>query len=117
VHQKNSLDLKSLFCCINPVHNEPMIYGYARVSTDGQSGDAQVKQLRAAGAEENFRETASGARSDRAGLRRALAELGRGGTFGLAARGTDRVWRGETAEHSFPEQIRRSRVHFVKNLE
>jgi hypothetical protein len=35
-----SLDLKSLFCCINPVHNEPMIYGYARVSTDGQSVDA-----------------------------------------------------------------------------
>jgi DNA invertase Pin-like site-specific DNA recombinase len=25
-----------------------MIYGYARVSTDGQSVDAQVKQLRAA---------------------------------------------------------------------
>ena len=28
----------------------PMIYGYARVSTDGQSVDAQVRQLRAAGA-------------------------------------------------------------------
>jgi DNA invertase Pin-like site-specific DNA recombinase len=33
-----------------------MIYGYARVSTDGQSVDAQVKQLRAAGAEKVFRE-------------------------------------------------------------
>ena len=32
-----------------------MIYGYARVSTDGQSVDAQVKQLRAAGAEKVFR--------------------------------------------------------------
>jgi Resolvase, N terminal domain len=31
-----------------------MIYGYARVSTDGQSLDAQVKQLRAAGAEKAF---------------------------------------------------------------
>ena len=50
-----------------------MIRGYARVSTDGQSFDAQVKQLRAAGAERIFRETASGARSDRAQLRRALA--------------------------------------------
>jgi DNA invertase Pin-like site-specific DNA recombinase len=49
-----------------------MIYGYARVSTDGQSVDAQVKQLRAAGAEKVFRETASGARSDRAQLRRAI---------------------------------------------
>jgi DNA invertase Pin-like site-specific DNA recombinase len=37
-----------------------------------------VKQLREAGAEKVFRETASGARSDRAGLRRALAELGKG---------------------------------------
>ena len=55
-----------------------MIYGYARVSTDGQSVDAQVKQLRAAGAEKVFREMASAARSDRAGFRRALAALGKG---------------------------------------
>ena len=38
-----------------------MIQGYARVSTDGQSVDAQVKQLRAAGADKVWRETASGA--------------------------------------------------------
>src|ERR1700751_3772716 len=37
-----------------------MIYGYARVSTDGQSVDAQVKQLRQAGAGNVFRETAHG---------------------------------------------------------
>jgi DNA invertase Pin-like site-specific DNA recombinase len=55
-----------------------MIYGYARVSTDGQSVDAQVKQLRAAGAEKVFRETASGAKSDRAQLRLALAKLDKG---------------------------------------
>ena len=55
-----------------------MIYGYARVSTDGQSVDAQVKQLKAAGAEKVYRETASGARSDRAQLRLALAQLGKG---------------------------------------
>jgi len=52
-----------------------MKYGYARVSTDGQSVDAQVKQLRAAGAEKVFRETASGARADRAQLRRAIDQL------------------------------------------
>jgi hypothetical protein len=34
-----------------------MIRGCARVSTDGQSVDAQVKQLRAAGAEKVYRET------------------------------------------------------------
>jgi DNA invertase Pin-like site-specific DNA recombinase len=55
-----------------------MIYGYARVSTDGQSVDAQVKQLRAAGAEKVLRETASGARADRAQLRRALKEIDEG---------------------------------------
>jgi DNA invertase Pin-like site-specific DNA recombinase len=52
-----------------------MIRGYVRVSTDGQSVDAQVKQLRAARAEKVFRETASGARSDRAQLRRVLGQL------------------------------------------
>jgi DNA invertase Pin-like site-specific DNA recombinase len=55
-----------------------MIYGYARVSTDGQSLDAQVKQLRAAGAEKVLRETASGAKTDRAQLRRALDQLAKG---------------------------------------
>jgi DNA invertase Pin-like site-specific DNA recombinase len=55
-----------------------MIYGYARVSTDGQSVDAQVKALRDAGAEKIFRETASGAKSDRAQLRLALSKLGKG---------------------------------------
>ena len=55
-----------------------MIYGYARVSTDGQSVDAQVKQLRVAGAEKVFRETASGAQSDRARLRQVLSRLGKG---------------------------------------
>src|SRR5471030_3146840 len=52
-----------------------MIYGYARVSTDGQSVDAQVKQLKAAGAEEVYRETASGAKADRSQLHRALDRL------------------------------------------
>jgi DNA invertase Pin-like site-specific DNA recombinase len=55
-----------------------MIYGYARVSTDGQSVDAQVKALRAAGGEKIFRETASGAKTDRAQLRRAIDGLGEG---------------------------------------
>jgi DNA invertase Pin-like site-specific DNA recombinase len=36
------------------------IFGYARVSTDGQTLDAQVAQLSAAGATKVFREKISG---------------------------------------------------------
>ena len=61
-----------------------MIYAYARVSTDGQSLAAQVEQLREAGAEKIFRETASGAQSDRPQLRRALAKLDRDDVFLVA---------------------------------
>ena len=39
-----------------------MIYGYAKVSTDGQSVEAQVAELTAAGAHQVFSETASRAR-------------------------------------------------------
>jgi DNA invertase Pin-like site-specific DNA recombinase len=55
-----------------------MIYGYARVSTDGQSGAAQVAALAAAGAGKVFREVASGAKTDRVQLRRALDALDAG---------------------------------------
>lgn len=52
-----------------------MIFGYARVSTDGQSVAPQVAQLRAAGAEKVLREVASGAKTDCRQLRRALDQL------------------------------------------
>ena len=52
-----------------------MKYGYARVSTDGQSVDAQVWQLTKAGCKKVFREVASGAKTDRAQLRRLLNQL------------------------------------------
>jgi DNA invertase Pin-like site-specific DNA recombinase len=55
-----------------------MIYGYARVSTDGQSVTAQVAALRAAGAGKVFREVASGAKTDRAQLRKAITALDAG---------------------------------------
>lgn len=55
-----------------------MIYGYARVSTDGQSVEAQVVALTAAGAGKVFQEVASGAKTDRAQLRRALDALDAG---------------------------------------
>jgi Resolvase, N terminal domain len=49
-----------------------MIYGYARVSTDRQSVEAQVRQLLAAVAGKVFRELASGAKIERAQPPRSL---------------------------------------------
>src|SRR4051812_27972852 len=51
------------------------VFGYARVSTDGQSLEAQVRELKAAGAGRVFREKISGAVTARAELRRGLAAL------------------------------------------
>jgi DNA invertase Pin-like site-specific DNA recombinase len=58
-----------------------MIYGYARVSTDGQSVAAQVAQLTDAGAVKVFQETASGAKTDRRELARAIKALEAGDTL------------------------------------
>jgi len=55
-----------------------MIYGYARVSTDGQSVAAQVNQLKAGGCEKVFREVASGAKTDRSQPHGALDQLAAG---------------------------------------
>src|ERR1700680_4151000 len=52
-----------------------MKYGYARVSSDGQSVDAQVRALTKAGCKKVPREVASGAKTDRAQLRRLLDQL------------------------------------------
>jgi len=55
-----------------------MIYGHARVSSDGQSVAAQVTALRPNGAEKVFREVAQGDKTDRAQLRRLLDQLADG---------------------------------------
>jgi DNA invertase Pin-like site-specific DNA recombinase len=51
------------------------LYGYARVSTNGQALDAQVTQLEAAGCARIFREKVSGAKTDRAELKKLLRAL------------------------------------------
>jgi len=51
------------------------IFAYARVSTDGQSLEAQVAELVAAGAAKVFREKVSGAVASRVQLAKALAAL------------------------------------------
>jgi len=52
-----------------------VIVGYARVSTDGQTLDAQVSALRAAGAEQVYSEKVSGAKTDRRQLAKAIDAL------------------------------------------
>jgi DNA invertase Pin-like site-specific DNA recombinase len=61
-----------------------MIVGYARVSTDGQSLEAQHASLRDAGAERVYSEKISGAVTDRKALARAIAALGPGDTLIVA---------------------------------
>src|SRR5262245_48140831 len=55
-----------------------MIIGYARVSTDGQTLDAQQASLKAAGADRVYSEKISGAVSDRKQLAKAITALGLG---------------------------------------
>lgn len=58
-----------------------MIHGYAKISTDRQSVAAQVAVLTEAGAVKMFRETASGAQTDRAQPRKVLTALEDGGVL------------------------------------
>ena len=55
-----------------------MIVGYARVSTDGQTLDAQQSALRTAGAAKVFSEKVSGAQTDRKALAKAIDTLSAG---------------------------------------
>jgi DNA invertase Pin-like site-specific DNA recombinase len=54
------------------------VYGYARVSTDGQTLSSQDAQLHAAGCAKVYSEKISGARSDRPELAKVLKRLGDG---------------------------------------
>jgi len=76
--QKYGIENKGLFCCEIWLHNESMKYGYARVSPGGKSEsvDAQARQLTKAGCKKVFRDVhVSGAKTDRAQLRRVIETL------------------------------------------
>src|SRR6267378_3548974 len=60
------------------MESDMTVYGYARVSTDGQSLSAQLAELKAARCAKIFQEKVSGARSDRKQLIRFMAGLARG---------------------------------------
>jgi DNA invertase Pin-like site-specific DNA recombinase len=55
-----------------------MNFGYARVSTRDQDFAGQIAELKTAGCEKVVSEKASGARGDRAGLVKAIKQLGPG---------------------------------------
>lgn len=54
------------------------VFGYARVSTDGQTLDAQISTLKDQGCEKIFSEKVSGAKTDRKQLLKALSVLSSG---------------------------------------
>jgi DNA invertase Pin-like site-specific DNA recombinase len=62
------------------IHPEKKLFGYARVSTYGQTLDSQLEQLRKAGCSSRniYREKATGARPDRRELLRMLKRLAPG---------------------------------------
>lgn len=77
--------------------NVGMKIGYARVSTDDQNLDLQERALTAAGAEQIYRDQASGSLSSRTGLNAALAALKPGDTL--------IVWRLDRLGRSLPHLI------------
>ncbi len=73
------------------MHNDRMIYGYARVSSTGQDLTQQIAQLFAAGCVKVYREKASAASAERSKLKRAIGALDAGDV--LMVRATDRLAR------------------------
>jgi DNA invertase Pin-like site-specific DNA recombinase len=59
-------------------HPQNRRLGYARVSTYGQTLDAQLEQLRGAGCSKIYREKVTGARADRRELLKVLKALAPG---------------------------------------
>jgi DNA invertase Pin-like site-specific DNA recombinase len=63
------------------MEGQSVIVGYARVSTDGQTLDAQQAALHEAGCAKVYAEKVSGAKTDRQQLAKALAALAEGDTL------------------------------------
>ena len=75
------------------------IKGYARVSTDGQTLEAQHEALRAAGATIIYSEKQSGVKTDRAALARCLASLEPGDTVVVTKLGSTSPINSGLVEH------------------
>src|SRR3546814_13157358 len=73
------------------MHNRSMIYGYARVSSNGQDLAQQLAQLDAAGCTKIYRQKVSDATAERPQLKRANGALAAGAVLMVTA--TDRLTR------------------------
>ncbi len=87
-----------------------MKVGYARISTDGQSLDAQIGALRAAGCDKVYSEVGSGARSDREVLAKVLDFLRPSDV--LVAYKLDRVARSLPHLIEIMDRLNRSEIGF-----
>ncbi|SFS20086.1 Site-specific DNA recombinase [Yoonia litorea] len=89
-----------------------MKVGYARVSTDVQTNDAQIEALTAAGCGRIFTETASGAKRDRPVLAEALAYLRPSAGDTLVVYKLDRVARSLPHLIEIMEKLKASDIAF-----
>jgi DNA invertase Pin-like site-specific DNA recombinase len=87
-----------------------MIYGYARVSTDAQTLDAQTEALTAAGAMKVYSEKQSGAQADRPALRRVLMAMDAGDV--LLVTGLDRLARSTLDLLNVLDQVSKRKAGF-----
>src|SRR3546814_12479108 len=67
------------------MHNRSMIYGYARVSSNGQDLAQQLAQLDAAGCTKIYRAKVSAATAERPQLKRAIGALDAGDVLMVTA--------------------------------
>jgi DNA invertase Pin-like site-specific DNA recombinase len=88
----------------------PREIGYARVSTYGQTLDAQLEQLKAAGCVLTFREKVTGARADRKELLRLLKSLVAGDVVVVTR--IDRLARSTFDLFAIVKQIADAGAHF-----
>jgi DNA invertase Pin-like site-specific DNA recombinase len=86
------------------------LIGYARVSTYGQTLDAQLGQLKAAGCVRTFREKVTGARADRKELLKMLKQLAPGDV--VAVTRIDRLARSTFDLFAIVKQIADAGAHF-----
>jgi DNA invertase Pin-like site-specific DNA recombinase len=93
-----------------PADRAPMVYGYARVSTEEQNLALQLDALTKAGCDEVFQDRISGRTTSRAGLDRLLAGLRMGDT--LTVWKLDRLGRGVLHLVTLLEDFRARGIEF-----